>query len=235
MNGRKHRKDRRRTLPLAAVLGVVAGTLWSPGAAPAQELADFDYENLSFRGIGAEWGRIYPTRVVGTETVAVRFDLGYLGPGLRIVPSVAYWRSPFKDSEVAGLEESVAELIADQVGGPPPAVDLGTITWTDVAVSVDAHVVWALPLDVLTFIGVGASSHILNGSGTAIDDTFVEDLLDSATAGFNLHGGVEYPVVDRVRIFGQARYEVLGDLQYLHAGMGVMLMFGGLEPAERRR
>lgn len=210
-------------LPIAAV------------PARAQDLADYDYENLSFRGIGIEVGRTYPTRVERTRAFTGRMDLGYLGPGLRIVPSVAYWSSDFRGSEVAGLEQSLAQLIADQTGGAPPAVDLGTITWTDVAISVDAHVVFATPVGLLTFLGVGAGAHILNGSGAAIEDTFVEDLLDSATAGFNLHGGLEYLLVDNLRLTTQARYEVLGDLQYLQIGAGVMIMFGGVEPGERGR
>lgn len=219
----------------AARLGAaVAAALALPLAARAQDLADYDYENLSFRGIGIEVGRIYPTRVDRTRTIMGRFDLGYLGPGLRIVPNIAYWSSSFRQSEIDGLEESVARLIADQTGGPPPAVDLGSITWTDVVVSVDAHVVFATPMGLLPFLGVGAGAHILNGSGPAIAGTFVEDLLDSATAAFNLNAGLEYPLVDRLRVTGQARYEVLGDLQYLQAGLGVMIMFGGLEAGEGR-
>ena len=209
--------------------------LTQPCSAAAQDLADFDYQNLSFRGIGVEYGRIYPTRVNEAVSYAVRFDLGYLGPGLRIVPSVGYWTSAFKDSEVSELERRVEGLITSQTGGAPPTVDLLDIDWADIAVSVDAHVVWEIPFNFLTFAGVGASAHLLNGSGPAIDDTFVEDLLDSATAGFNLHLGLEYPLVDRFRIYGQGRYEVLGDLQYFYAGAGVQLLFGQLQPGEERR
>ena len=51
------------------VLGAAVAVLMSGGApAGAQDLADFDYENLSFRGFGAEWGYLYPSRV--EETVS---------------------------------------------------------------------------------------------------------------------------------------------------------------------
>lgn len=212
----------------------LAGALAAlPGRGGAQDLADFDYENLSFRGVGAEWGRSYPNRVDEARVVTARFDLGYLGPGLRIVPSIAYWTSNFKAVEVADLEQRVGDLIVAQ-GQPRPTVDLGQIKWTDVALSVDAHVVWRLPMNVLSFAGVGAATHILNGSGPAIDDTFIEDLLDSATVGLNLHAGFEYPLIDQLRVTGQGRYEIMGDLQYLQAGIGLMVMFGELAPGELR-
>jgi opacity protein-like surface antigen len=87
---------------------------------------------------------------------------------------------------------------------------------------------------VLTFAGAGASAHLLNGDGAAINGTFVEDLLDSVTAGFNLHAGLEYPVTDRFRVYGQGRYEVLGDLQYVQVRTGLQFMIGGPAPGEER-
>ena len=216
--------------------------VWSAVAAVAllapflsgQELADFDYENLSFRGLAPEWGYMWPTRVEGTQSVGVRMDLGYLGPGLRIVPSVTYWKSTFKAAEVRELEERVESLITSQTDGPPPTVDLGVIDWSDVSLVVDAQVVWRVPYGVLTFLGIGAGTHLLNGSGAAIDGTFVEDLLDSITTGFNIHAGLEYPLADRFRLYGQARYEALGDLQYSSLRFGGQFMFGTPAPGEER-
>ena len=101
----------------------------------SQELADLDYDNLSFRGVGIEWGKLYPTRVDRTESYGIRIDLGYLGPGLRIVPGVTYWSSPLTTREMVKLEERVATLVQSQTGGPRPAVDLGVIEWTDVSIS----------------------------------------------------------------------------------------------------
>lgn len=211
---------------LGAVLAVAGG---APLA--AQDLADFDYEHLSFRGVGLEWGYMWPSRVEPTQSFDLRMDLGYLGPGLRIVPSLGYWSSEFKPGEVEELETRVAELVVSQTG-EPVTVDLGTIEWTDVKLGLDAHVVWRVPYDLLTFAGVGAAAHLLNGDGNAINGTFVEDLLDSVTAGFNLHAGLEYPFTDRVRGYGQGRYEVLGDLQYFQVRTGLQFMIGGPAPGE---
>jgi hypothetical protein len=203
----------------------------SPLGGGAQGLADFDYENLSFRGVGLEVGYLFPTRVESTQSVGIRLDLGYLGPGLRIVPGVSYWSSRFNSDEVAKLEERVAELVAGQIDGPPPSVDLGVVEWRDVVLSVDGHVVWRVPFGVLTYAGAGVSAHVLNGDGAAITGTFVEDLLDSVTAGFNLHAGLEVPM-NRFRPYASGRYEVHGDLRYFELRVGGQLMFGPSAPGE---
>ncbi|HCW78952.1 MAG TPA: hypothetical protein DG084_07525, partial [Gemmatimonadetes bacterium] len=83
------------------------------------------------------------------------------------------------------------------------------------AVGADVHVVWELPMDVLTFGGLGVTAHIMDGDGEVIRGTFVEDLLDSVEAGFNLHVGTEYPITDGMRFYANGRYEVMPDLQYL--------------------
>ena len=39
------------------------------------------------------------------------------------------------------------------------------------------------------YLGLGAGAHFRNGSGTAIDGTFVEDALDNISAGINFMAG----------------------------------------------
>jgi len=94
-----------------------------PGRAAGQDLADFDYENLSFRGFGFEVGYMFPTRVDNTESYKVTVDLGYLGPGVRLVPSFTWWSSDFSRSEVRELEDRVAGLVSRETGAPPPTTD----------------------------------------------------------------------------------------------------------------
>ncbi len=214
---------------------VVAGVAMLAAALPltGQDLADFDYENLSFRGVGVDWGYLWPSRVEPTQSFGLRMDLGYLGPGLRVMPSLGYWSSDFQSGEVRDLEDRVASLVRAQTG-ENVAVDLGTIRWTDIRLGLDTHVVWRVPYDVLTYAGVGASAHLLNGDGEAINGTFVEDLLDSVNAGFNLHGGAEYPVTERLRLYGEARFELMGDLQYAQLRSGLQFMIGGPAPGEER-
>jgi hypothetical protein len=218
-----------------ALSGVLASAcLLAPCPAAGQDLADLDYEHLAFRGFGFDWGYLWPTRVERTGSIAMRVDMGYAGPGLRIMPSIAYWSSPLQRSEIAELEDRIAALIADQTGEPAPALDLGRIDWRDVAIGLDAHVVWDSLFDVLTYGGLGVTAHILDGDGDAIAGTFIDDLLDSVTAGFNLHLGMEYPITDRFRIYSLGKYEVLSDFQYFTARVGWQIMTGPNAPGEER-
>ena len=214
---------------LAALLFV------SAAPAVAQDVADIDYEHLSFRGIAPEWGYVWPNRMPETQSYGVRVDMGYMGPGLRVTPHVTYWKSRFDQSEVDEFSDRVADLVAAQnPGSPRPTIDLGTIEYRDIAIGVDAHVVWEVPFDLLTFGGLGVTAHIVDGEGAAISNTFVEDLLDSVEPGFNLHFGAEYPVTNRMRLYTVGRYEVMPDLQYLQIRVGWQFMFAPNAPGEGR-
>jgi hypothetical protein len=221
----------------AGVFAFGLGLLLFGGEAGAQtSIADYDYENLSFRGFSLEGGYIWPTRAEPTYTLGTRVDLGYLGPGLRLVPGVSYWSSKMKDSEVRELERNIDDLVEGQLGpgSDYSGVDLGTIDWSDFVISMDGHFVWSVPLDLLTFAGAGVSVHIMNGEGVAIAGTFVEDLLDSVKPGFNLHGGLEYPMFDGFRIYGAARYEMMENLRYLELRVGGQIMLTGPATGEER-
>lgn len=214
---------------------ILAAMLVIPAtSAMAQDIADIDYEHLAFRGVGVELGYLWPDRLEPTESYGVRFDFGYAGPGLRVVPSATYWTSPLESRDIVELADRVAELVSEQTGGPPPALDLGTIDYTDVALGVDIHVVWALPLDLLTFGGFGVAAHVIDGKGEAIEGTFVEDLIDSVEPGFNLHLGGEYPITNTLRFYTSGRYEVMPDLRYFQVRSGFQFMFGPNAPGEGR-
>jgi hypothetical protein len=137
-----------------------------------------------------------------------------------------------KQKEVRKLEERVGELIDPNSGYDPVA--FGEIDWSDLVLSLDGHFVWSVPFDLLSFVGAGVSAHIMNGEGSAISGTFVEDLLDSFFAGVNFHAGLEYPVSDLFRVYGLGRYEILGDLRYMELRMGGQFMFGPSAPGEGR-
>jgi hypothetical protein len=191
-----------------------------------QELADFDYENLSFRGLGAEVGYVWPTRVVATPSLGLRVDMGYLGPGLRIVPGVSYWSSRMKGVEVRELETRIEAMVE----GESP-LRLGQIDWSDLVLSLDGQVVWRM-VGVLGYAGAGASAHIMNGGGEAIADTFIEDLLDTVTAGVNLHLGLEYPLSEKLRIYTAGRYEFAEPMRWFELRVGGQLMFAPFAPNE---
>jgi opacity protein-like surface antigen len=212
----------------AAALGVAAA---SAGGAAAQGLAEYDYENLSFRGMGVHAGYNWADKVEGTTTFGFRVDLGYLGPGVRIVPKLDYWKSNLERDELIELAAQISALpsIADE-GIVVTADELGGIEWSDLAFGLDAHYVWATPSPLLAYLGVGVGLHSLNGSGSAIDGTFIEDLLDSFAAGISPLGGLEYMLEERLRVYGEARWNLLSDLNFGGFALGVQFMFHERDP-----
>lgn len=204
------------------------GLLLFAASAPVggQGLADLDYENLSLQGVALDVGWVYPSRVESTSSVGARLDLGFLGPGVRVTVGFNRWSSFLTRSEVQGLETRLEELIARETGEAPPEIRLGRISWSDAAFNADAHFIWRMPLRLITYAGLGATAHVLRGGGEAIEDTFVEDLLDSVRAGVNVHGGLEYPIHRRFRLLGEARYELLENLSYGQIRLGGQFMFG---------
>lgn len=216
---------------LLGVLFAVLFILLGARPAAAQTLADYDYENLSFQGVMLDVGYLNGSRVESTATFGGRVDLGLLGPGVRVTVGFNRWSSFLVRSEVRRLEQRLEELIFEQSDGEVDvAVNLGDISWSDVAIHGDMHVMWEVPFGVFTYAGLGASAHILRGGGSAIRGTFVEDLLDSIRAGLNVHGGVEVPVHPRFRVVGETRFEVLENLRYAQVRLGGQFHVGGSRP-----
>jgi hypothetical protein len=169
---------------------------------------------------------MWPSKVEPAATYTLRADLGYLGPALRIVPNLTYWTSDLRPRELEGLADRIEALpaLASQ-GIDLTAADLGPVHWSDLSVGIDAQFVWTAPLRVLSYVGGGVAVHTLNGRGDLVANTFVEDLLDSTTAGFALMAGLEHQPVSRLRIFGEARYNMLSDLRFPELRIGGALMF----------
>jgi hypothetical protein len=199
--------------------------LLAPAGGAAQELADYDYVNLSFRGLGFDVGMIWPDKVKATPVWSLRLDLGFLGPAIRIVPSLSYWSSTMRTAELERLAERLSLIPSLQEREVViTAADMGRIAWSDLSLGVDAHVVWTAPLDIITFVGAGTSVHALNGRGDFIDDTFIEDLLDSTTAGLAVMAGFEVQPLARVRVYGEARYTLVSNVRYPGLRIGAALM-----------
>lgn len=200
--------------------------LAGPAGAGAQTLADYDYEDLSFRGIGLDWGVVWPNKVESTDAWGLRIDLGFLGPAVRIMPSITYWSGDMKRGEIADLADAINQLGPLQDGGViVTADDLGNIEWGDLAVSVDAQGVFTIANSVITYAGGGLGLHVLNGRGTSIAETFVEDLLDTVAAGVAAMAGAEIEPVRGLRLYGEARYAVTSDVRYPQLRFGAAFMF----------
>lgn len=200
----------------------VLGMLLLPAVASAQALEDYDYEHLSFRGIGLDFGYLWPSKVEPAPAYSVRLDLGYLGPGVRIVPSISYWSSRLRLEELERLADQLNRLEPlRQRGVIVSAAELGEIEWSDLSLGVDGHYVWATDGGrIFPYVGAGAGVHAFNGGGRSIADTFIEDLLDSVTAGASGLAGVEVEPLHRLRIYAEARYTLASDVHYPSVRIG---------------
>ena len=203
----------------AAVRLAAGAALFAALPAQAQNMADYDYENLVLSGVGVHVSEIFPTRSDPTLALNVRVDLGLLGPNVRITPGLTFWSSRLRDGEVERIESRI-EAACDNGGVPCPGVELGEVEISDLSLDVDAHYLWTTDFAVEPYAGAGVSLHLLNGRGDFIDDTFVEDLLDAIAPGFNLVGGLEFPVTDNLRLLGEARGVLTGSVRYVSVGIG---------------
>lgn len=208
----------RSTLALLALM-LPAGTL------SAQTLADYDYEDLSFRGVSLEYGYIWPTKVEPTSRYGVRFDLGFLGPGVRITPTITYWGSRMSRKELGRLADRLGRLPALRNQGVViKGEDLGEIRWSDIAVNLDGQFAWETDLGIMTYLGAGVGIHKFNGAGEFIDGTFIEEILDAVTAGVTGSAGIEFEPVQRMRVYAEASYTMMSYLQYPALKLGAAFM-----------
>ena len=207
----------RAGLRIAALLLALGRLEGAP--ARAQTLADYDYENLAFRGLGFEVGGVIPTELERTVSYGLHADMGFVGPSVRIVPSMRYWSSSLQEAHLERLSEQIVQLCEKQAA-TCPALDLGEVERTDLELSTEAHYIVPLASALGVYAGGGLSLHLLNGRGELIDDTFVEDLLDTVAPGFNLLAGIEVPL-GKLRLYGEARGVLTSDIQYGNASFGI--------------
>ena len=205
------------------------------GSLKGQELADYDYEKLAFRGISVEYGNILFKTYEETEVYSVKLDLGFLGPGVRMATRASYWSSEMVPEELVSFESSLNTMILAQGGVlPGNGLEIGSIKRDDMSVSVEADYVWRIPLGMLLSTGLGASAHLVNGTTQIPDDTFLNGLLDSFTAGFNVRSGLEYLVTDRIRLYGDSRIGLAGNVRFFQFGGGLTILWGELLSGESR-
>ncbi|MBI70459.1 MAG: hypothetical protein CME29_01850 [Gemmatimonadetes bacterium] len=205
------------------------------GSLKGQELADYDYEKLAFRGISVEYGNILFKTYEETEVYSVKLDLGFLGPGVRMATRASYWSSEMVPEELVSFESSLNTMILAQGGVlPGNGLEIGSIKRDDMSVSVEADYVWRIPLGMLLSTGLAASAHLVNGTTQIPDDTFLNGLLDSFTAGFNVHSGLEYLVTDRIRLYGDSRIGLAGNVRFFQFGGGLTILWGELLSGESR-
>ena len=131
------------------------------------------------------------------------------------------------------MRRTELDRLADQINRLPTLIqdgvtvtadELGGITWSDLSIGLDTHLLWTTPVGLITYVGAGVSIHALNGHGDFIESTFVEDLLDSTAAGMAVMAGLEFQMTPRFRVYGEARYTLVTDIRYPGLRVGGSLM-----------
>lgn len=199
----------KRWIALAVTLAGLA-----PASLGAQQWEDYDYENLEFRGIGLDFGAVWPSAVEPTISFGVRADMGFAGPRVRISPAIRFWSSTVDEMEVTRLAEQIRRLCEQQAGAVCPPFNLGTIDRSDLELAVDAHYLFPTGIRLQPYLGGGFGLHLLNGRGASIDDTFVEDLLDTVSPAINLLGGLHIPLNSAIELMTEGRLVLVSDVRY---------------------
>ena len=192
-----------------------------PEAASAQRPLDrFTYDNLGFHGIWPEIGILTSNRLEGTVSYGVRVDVGPFAPRLRTLVGISYFRSDFKSQEISEFENALRGVVSDPTNDFD--IDLGGIRWSDIALELDLQYMLLPPgARYNPYLGAGAGMHLRNGSGQAINGTFVEDALDMLGAGVSATAGVDV-MLGRALLLNLGGRAVFGsDLQTIGLTVGL--------------
>src|SRR5690606_19308756 len=199
----------------------------------AQDLSQYDYEDLEFRGIGADGGMVWPARVESANYYGIRVDLGFVGARVRVVPVARFWSSRLVDDEVDRLAEQII-LVCERQGNQacPDQLDLGEVRLSDLELAADAHYMIMPGARIAPFIGGGLALHLLNGRGDFVDGTFVEDLLDTVTPGLSAVAGVDLRLISSIDLIAEARFVLANDVRYAGVGIGASWTLPTPAPAD---
>jgi hypothetical protein len=152
-------------------------------------LSKFSYDNLKPSALQLDLGPVGGNNIRGTLTGGLRLDYGFIAPHIRLLLGASYFKADFSSAARARFEDRLRTIVNDPDSNF--AINLGRITWSDVTGDVDLQYVLPQGHAVTTYLGIGLGAHIRHGSGPAINDTFVQDALNSITAGLNGTIGVE--------------------------------------------
>ncbi len=208
---------------LALVLAAIACAFSARPIAAQSFLEQFSYEGLRLSGIGVEMGGIASDRLTSELSPAVRVDYGVIAPRVRVMLGVAYSRGDFSADEIAKFETQLRGVVSDPTGDF--TIDVGRITLTDIEADLNLQYLFDAARRVTTYLGTGVAVHVRNGTGDAIDGTFVEDALDTIAAGFVVSFGAQVALTPGFHLTADFRGGLTSELRTASARGGVMLRF----------
>lgn len=206
--------SKRTVLTLAA--------LWlAPGSAHAQGfLEQFSYEGLGFSGIGFDIGPVGSDKLTTEVSGGVRVDYGMIAPRVRVMFGANYFKGELNQEEILQFERQLLQNVQDPTGDA--TVDVGRITWSNLEATLDLQYLFPSGPRFLTYIGLGIGAHVRNASGTAIENTFVEDALDTIAASADLTLGMDFALSDNVLFTTDVRGSLSSELIMASVRVGFM-------------
>ena len=188
----------------AAIVAVFLTTVRPSDRLSAQGvLNQFSYDSLKLWGIQADLGVLGASRLRGTVVGGIRLDYGRIAPRIRVLLGVSYFKGEFDRNATNQLAQRLRAIVNDPDSNF--VIDVGRIMWSDLTTDVDLQYVLPQGHTVTAYLGTGLSLHIMNGSGKAINGTFVEDALDGVSAGLNGTMGFEIATSPAWRFTVEAR------------------------------
>lgn len=188
-------------------------------------LNQFSYDNLRLSGIQVDAGILGASELTGTTVGGVRVDYGRIAPRVRLLLGLSYFKSQFDQQSRNRFERRLDSIVIDPSGDD--TVRVGRIQLSDLVGDVDFQLVFPQGRGITAYIGTGISVHVRNGSGPAINGTFVEDALDVITAGLNGTMGFEFNLSPAWRFTVDGRGMLSSGLKTASLRTGIMYRFKG--------
>ena len=188
-------------------------------------LSQFSYENLKPSAIQFDLGPLGGNNIRGTLTGGVRVDYGRIAPHVRVLLGLSYFKADISAEARRRFEQRLQSVVIDPTGDA--TVRLGRITWSDLTGDMDLQYVLPQSHAWTAYMGVGLGVHLRNGSGSAINGTFVDDALDEITAGLNGTVGAEVGA-RHWRFTLEGRGVLSSGLSTVSLRTGVMYRWAGL-------
>jgi len=199
-------------------------------AEPANRLAaqgvlnQFSYDNLRLSGIQLDAGLLGASDLIGSTVGGLRIDYGRIAPKVRLLLGVSYFHSRFDQQALQRFERRLDSIVNP---GAPDSINLGRISLSDVVGDVDFQFVFPQGHGITAYLGTGVSIHVRNGSGPAINGTFMEDALDVITAGLNGTMGFEFNLSRAWRFTVDGRGVLASGLRSVSLRTGIMYRLRG--------
>lgn len=191
-------------------------------------LNQFSYDNLRLSGIQFDIGVLGATELTGATVGGIRVDYGRIAPRVRLMLGLSYFKSQFGNEARARFEQRLDGIVNP---GTPDSINVGRIRLSDIIGDIDFQYVFPQGRGINAYIGTGVSIHARNGSGTAINGTFVEDALDVITAGLNGTIGFEFNLSNAWRFTLDGRGVLSSGLKTASLRTGIMYRLrAGREP-----